>query len=60
MIGYGITLTILAGGLVAVFTYPWWEAWLIKRDIRNRLLDRLEEEWDREGEPIHVDDRNDW
>jgi hypothetical protein len=55
-----VLLVVLAVFFVAVFTHPWWEAWLIRRDIKARLMDRLEEEWDREGEPIRDPDRTDW
>jgi hypothetical protein len=49
-------LVIVSLGLLVVFTSPWWEVWLLRRDVKNRLLDRLEEEWEREidddGGPI--------
>jgi len=37
-------------GFVVVAVWPWVEPWLERRDVPNRLLDRLEEEWDREGD----------
>ena len=38
-------------GFVLVFAWPWVDPYLTRRDVPARLLDRLEEEWEREGEP---------
>jgi hypothetical protein len=47
-------LIVVSLGLLVVFTSPWWEAWMLRRDLKNRLLDRLEEEWEREIDDTDV------
>lgn len=39
------------GGFVILAGWPWVSAYLERRDVPARLLDRLVEEWEREGEP---------
>lgn len=46
-----ILAVILFGVAAAVFMWPWVDPYLQRRDVPNRLLDRLEEEWDREVDP---------
>lgn len=44
-------LAILTTAALLAFVWPWVDPYLERRDVKARLLDRLEEEWDREGEP---------
>jgi len=41
---------ILAAGFCVAFAWPWVDPYLRRSDVKARLLDRLEEEWEREGE----------
>ncbi len=43
--------TLSAAAFLVVFAWPWVNPWLERRDALGRLLDRLEAEWRREGEP---------
>jgi hypothetical protein len=49
---------LAAASLIAfsiVFAWPWVSPWLERRDATGRLLDRLEEEWEREGDSLPKD-----
>ena len=53
-----MTILIAIGVIILaiVFSWPWVYPYLLRHDATARLLDRLEEEWDREVEP----DENGW
>jgi cell division protein FtsL len=46
---------ILAAAVAIVFAWPWVDPLLERHDARNRLLDRLEEEWEREDDAVTPD-----
>lgn len=52
---FSLVIAALLAGFLIVFAWPWVDPILIRRDAYTRLLDRLEEEWDREAEPIDPD-----
>lgn len=53
-----LLIPLLVAAFLVVFLWPWLAPVLLRRDVRARLLDRLEEEWDREGDAIpRYDDR---
>lgn len=58
-----ITRLVVASLFIAfaiVFTWPWIDTFLLRHDATARLLDRLEEEWDREGDPPPRFDERPW
>lgn len=56
MIGYILTLGVITAGLVAILTSPLWGPWYERHAIRDRVLDRLEQEWTREDVWTDIDD----
>lgn len=50
-----LAIIIITIAAVIAFLWPWVDPYLLRHDARERLLDRLEEEWDREAEPIDPD-----
>jgi H+/gluconate symporter-like permease len=55
MIGLVILAGVIAAAIAVVFAWPWIDPYLQRHDVPTRLLDRLEEEWEREDEPATPD-----
>ena len=52
---FPLVIAALLAGFLIVAAWPWVDPFLIRRDAYTRLLDRLEEEWEREDEPSTPD-----
>jgi hypothetical protein len=52
---FPLVIAALLAALLIVAAWPWVDPILIRRDAYTRLLDRLEEEWEREDEPARTD-----
>lgn len=50
-----LAIIILTIAAAVAFLWPWVDPYLLRHDARERLLDRLEEEWEREDEPSTPD-----
>ena len=49
---------VLFGVFLVVFCWPWVDVYAQRRDVPQRLLDRLQEEWEREEDaPPRFDGR---
>lgn len=43
-----LLIAILFAAFGVIFAWPWVDPYLLRRDAYTRLLDRMEEEWERE------------
>ena len=52
---FPLVIAALLAAFLIVTAWPWIDPYLIRRDAYTRLLDRLEEEWEREDDTASTD-----